>query len=68
MSMWPDQYGEYYCETCDWFHGLDEKCNPDNEMFTVTLTETERLTLLRHIWDSQHYELNEKLEKKLGHL
>ena len=28
MGLWPDQYGHFYCESCDNFHGLEDKCVP----------------------------------------
>ena len=27
-GLWPEQYGHFYCETCDWFHGIDDPCEP----------------------------------------
>lgn len=27
-GLWPEQYGHFYCETCDDFHGVDEPCVP----------------------------------------
>ena len=34
-ELWPEQYGLFFCETCDWFHEPDSMKCPVNACYAI---------------------------------